>query len=171
MYRNSLIILEDVTICLFSLLNSLDLEFCLSDCDSAISAFCLLTFAWCNFPHPLFSNFLYHSVLGMFLAYDIGQGISVRIIWVANNVHWFPKIEEDVFALIMLQDRFCFQAWFVSVLMLDFSQFTQFCVPLCVRLFSLLGAKWPQRPEASHVFIPQSPENEKTSLLKILKTL
>lgn len=71
MYRNSLIVLTDAIICLFSLLNGLDLELFLSDFDSAIPAFCLHTFAWCNFPHALFLNFLYHSVLGVFFEYGI----------------------------------------------------------------------------------------------------
>lgn len=104
MYRNSLAVLRDVIICLFSLLNGLNPEFFLTDFDSAIFAFCLHTFAWCNFPHALVSNFLCRSVLGVFLEYSLELVYPLGSFELQIMLTGFKKN-----ALLKLQDRFYFK--------------------------------------------------------------
>lgn len=159
MCRNSFIVFVDVVICLFSLLNGLDLEF-LSYLDSAISAFCLPTFAWCNFPHTfifkLSLSFCFRCVSWI----PHWAGVSVRIIWVVSNVHWFQKIEEYIFALITLQDRFRFKhGLFQFCCLISLSSFSS--VLLCVLDCFSHGSKMARGvPGVPCVYTSQSREWE-----------
>lgn len=158
-YRSSLIVLVNLIICSFPCLVVLIsnfsyliliLPFLLSVCSHLPGVI---------FHMLVFSNLLCHSVLGVFPEHSIGL-VYVRLIWVANNVHWFQKIKGNTFALTRLQASFsCRRGWFQCCCLISFSSCdsASFSVLYCFSHDSTLAT------QVQRLYTSQSRERESTS--------